>query len=584
MMLIIPLIVHWFVHIHHISYSHATNVENAGYSLTVENLRIERKFPPLEGTVNWKLLQKSREMFSPRHSHATCVFRCPHNPTRKCLWLTGGATQPYRTWNLNMEDRASDVWYSEDGSNWFKVKNITGDFLDGVGNFDAKIGSDVAPWYSRFGHSLDTLDVDGDGNDDFMVLMGGYEPTVSNDVWISPNGTVWNFVGYAPWPERAYHATFKMNGDVYIAGGTPLSNDVWKGRFAPDETSRSGYNMTWTQEVKDGDAAWAPRCAMCIISQIRKESIMTDSNETTVMEKNRLYLIGGYASWPREDPRWNGARTRNDVWTSIDGKSWSLVLPPEGKTTMPFVGRGWHSCITLHDEHDLTRGIRQAPHDTSSNELPAKMIIAGGAYTGEKNNNVVYDLEGYTDMFWSIDGSSWTKINYEEGMDESLWSSNEWSQVLIGDKVLHRGKWGHTMELLSTNDDLNMNGLIDDGAVSIELCTGTGSIPGRCVDFQVDERNVRSLFIIGGDTTGDGGPYVNDVFISQPGIMCEQNGETCSSLGKCGFGNVGCICKSEEFIGEYCEKIDETFTSNSFKVAPLSVALYGMVLILLITL
>lgn len=545
--------------------------------MTIESLKIERKSPPLEGTVNWKLLEKSREMFSPRHSHATCVFRCPHNPTRKCLWLTGGATQQYRTWNLKMENRASDVWYSEDGRHWNKIKNLTGDFLDGVGNFDAKIGSDVAPWYSRFGHSLDTFDVDGDGIDDFMVLMGGYEPTVSNDIWISPDGSIWNFVGYASWPKRAYHSTFKMNGDLYIAGGTPLSNDVWKGYFIPDETTSSGYKMIWTQVVNNGEAPWAPRCAMCIISQMRKESITTDSNETTVIEKNHLFLIGGYASWPREDPRWNGSRTRNDVWTSVDGISWSLVLPPPGKTTMPFVGRGWHSCITMHDENDLTRGVRQASHDSTSNDSPAKIIIAGGAYTGQKNNNIVYDLEGYTDMFWSTDGSSWTKVNYEEETKGSLWSSNEWTQVFIGDKVIHRGKWGHTMELLSTYDDLNMNGLIDDDNVSVELCTGTEYTPGRCVEFQANERNLRSLFIIGGDTTGDGGPYVNDVFISQPGILCEQNGETCSSRGKCGFGNIGCICSSEEFIGEYCEETDENFTSSSAKVVPLHAALYGTV-------
>jgi hypothetical protein len=270
----IPSFVYWFVQIQKVACSYdATQVKNVGYSLKVDSLNIERKYPPFEGTVNWKLLEKSREMFSPRHSHATCVFRCPHNPTRKCLWLTGGATQPYRAWNLKMEDRASDVWYSEDGSNWKKIKNLTGDFLDGVGNFDAKIGSDVAPWYSRFGHSLDTFDVDADGIDDFMVLMGGYEPTVSNDVWVSPNGTLWNFVGYAPWPERAYHSTFKLNGDLYIAGGTPLSNDIWRGTFIPDETTRSGYKMVWTQEVQDGKAPWAPRCAMCIISQMRRENI-----------------------------------------------------------------------------------------------------------------------------------------------------------------------------------------------------------------------------------------------------------------------------------------------------------------------
>jgi len=55
-----------------------------------------------------------------------------------------------------------------------------------------------------YGHSLDALDTDGDGISDIMVLMGGYEPEESNDVWISPNGSMWYFAGFVPWPRRAY--------------------------------------------------------------------------------------------------------------------------------------------------------------------------------------------------------------------------------------------------------------------------------------------------------------------------------------------------------------------------------------------
>lgn len=556
----------YFLQMRHVDSNANTNL---GYSLMTNQFGIERNFTPMPGTINWKLLEKSREMFSPRHSHATCVFRCPYlssNSTQKCIWLTGGATKPYRTWDLKMQDRTADVWYSKDGSNWIKVKNLTGDFLDGIGNFDAKVGGDVAPWYSRFGHSLDALDLDGDGQDDIMVLIGGYEPMISNDIWITEDGFHWRFAGYAPWPERAYHATFQLNGDLFIAGGTPLMNDIWRGVFTRDASKRSGYRMVWINEVRDGTAPWAPRCAMCIISQTRREDLTIESNETVSIDTTHFFLIGGFAQWPRDDPRWNGGRTRNDVWTSTDGKNWTLVLPPSGQRTMPFVGRGWHSCITMHEEGSPSRGIRQAPHDPSSNHLPPKMIIAGGAYTGEKGNNVVYNLEGYTDMYWSYDGSHWTKVNYEEGKRESLWSSNEWTQVQIDKKLVHRGKWGHTMEMLLTKEDLNMNGIIDTGKVPIQFCTGTESTPERCAKFESDEEKVHSLFVIGGDTTDDGGPYVNDVFVSQPGLLCEQNGETCSSRGRCGLGNVGCICSSIEFIGEYCQRNDEQFTSNAVRI------------------
>lgn len=151
------------------------------------------------------------------------------------------------------KDGKSDVWYSANGEEWYKVMNFTGgDFLHRIGNFDAREDSDVAPWYSRYGHSLDSVtdtdtvtavqnDDDDDDNDDdddddpdhhqVMILMGGYDPVPSNDVWISPNGSTWYFCGYAPWPARAYHATAVLEGGkkLYVMGGTPLSNDVWSG-------------------------------------------------------------------------------------------------------------------------------------------------------------------------------------------------------------------------------------------------------------------------------------------------------------------------------------------------------------------
>ena len=103
------------------------------------------------------------------------------------------------------------------------------------------------------------MDTNNDGVDDIMVLIGGYEPVESNDIWISPNGSAWFFAGHAPWPARAYHATVVSQRKLWIIGGTPLSNDVWSGTFIPDEEKRSGYRIRWVMEVKDGHAPWAPR-------------------------------------------------------------------------------------------------------------------------------------------------------------------------------------------------------------------------------------------------------------------------------------------------------------------------------------
>ena len=143
---------------------------------------------------------------------------------------------------------------------------------------------------------------------------------------------------------------------------------------------------------------------------------------------------------------------------------------------------------------------------------------------GSKGNNIVYTLEGYVDMFWSYDGSVWERINYEEGAQESLYSTNEWTSTLIGGEYVHRGKWGHSLESLPIEQDMDMDGSISNDTISIEFCTGTGAGAGsgsqedvrRCISGGADESSVPALFIIGGDTT-DGGPIVNDVFISRPG-------------------------------------------------------------------
>lgn len=256
-----------------------TDTPQGGFSFTNESYDFYRPAPPsyIEGTINWQKLSPSTgsPTFSPRHSHATCVFKCPNtnsNETnddgketktktkpKQCIWLTGGRTEPYRTFDLRMEDRKADIWWSEDGANWNQVTEVYGDFLQGVGNSNAKVGGEVAPWFSRYGHSMDAVDTDGDGINDVMVLMGGFNPLPSNDIWISPNGTTWFFEQYARWSGRSYHATSIFKNRLLVAGGSPLSNEVWSGYVVKDSSQRSGYRIGWKELVQDGKAPWAPR-------------------------------------------------------------------------------------------------------------------------------------------------------------------------------------------------------------------------------------------------------------------------------------------------------------------------------------
>ena len=269
---------------------------------------------------------------------------------------------------------------------------------------------------------------------------------------------------------------------------------------------------------------------MCALTQLRR--VYFDYNETATTNTSRskidesfnepnyrlqkhMYIIGGFAGWPRTDKRWNGDRTRNDVWVTTDGIHWNLILPPKGKNTMPFIGRAWHACATLHDVKDASRSVRlQSTQDLSSEDIgeapyvPSKLYLSGGGYMGTKGNSDVRTLEGYVDLWWSYNGSSWFKVNHEQGEKRSLYSTNEWTTATGENDPYHnRGKWGHSMVSFFVKEDLDLDGEISsDESTFIEFCAGgtesetDESMPFNCKEFLANERFIPSLFVIGGST------------------------------------------------------------------------------------
>jgi hypothetical protein len=134
-------------------------------------------------TETWELLSPTGgTKWSARNAHASCSFKGK-------MWLTGGRSDLHPLYNLENSYKSADVWYSEDGANWIQVSELRGDYF--AQNYDALQPSSVAPWYPRFSHSLTALDTDGDGEDDIMILMGGYAPNPINDIWITTDGLTW---------------------------------------------------------------------------------------------------------------------------------------------------------------------------------------------------------------------------------------------------------------------------------------------------------------------------------------------------------------------------------------------------------
>ena len=235
-----------------------------------------------------------------------------------------------------------------------------------------------------------------------------------------------------------------------------------------------------------------------------------DSNSSEQKEAyvDVLTMIGGFAGWPRDDDRWDGDRTRNDVWMTMDGKQWEQVHPPDA--SMPFDGRAWHSCNVV------------SWHGDDETKQKERIVIVGGGYFGTNGNNDVRNVEGHVDMWISQNGSHWNRIDYEEGKNDNWYSTNEWTQIST-ESLVANGKWGHTMELVTFSQDLNFDQIISNTSQPMEFCTSSSSSLSAtelskpaCKVVSVDETKVPSLVIIGGKAS-HGGPIVNDVFLSEAG-------------------------------------------------------------------
>ena len=125
---------------------------------------------------------------------------------------------------------------------------------------------------------------------------------------------------------------------------------------------------------------------------------------------------------------------------------------------------------------------------------------------GKKENNEVRELEAYTDTWWSSDGATWNKVNYEEGSKHTnnLYSTSEWTETTIEGRKIYRGKWGHSLEAFHVNQDIESS--------NIDVACPAGS---SCKNVASAESKTPALFVIGGKF--ESGPVVNDVFVSERG-------------------------------------------------------------------
>ena len=260
----------------------------------------------------------------------------------------------------------NDVWSAADSKNWsLEIAN--------------------AGWAIRYSHQA----LSHQGR---LYVLGGYDGSSGlNDVWSSADGASWvQETAGAGWAGRAEYQVLSHQGRLYVLGGSDggstRRNDVWS----------SADGASWVLETDD--AGWAERSA-----------------HQGLLHNGRLYVLGGLSVSNNVSSR------HNDVWSSADGKNWSLETDDAGWT-----GRYSHQALSHQGRLYVLGGS-----DGSSNRRNDVWSSADGknwtletndagwtgrtAYQALSHQGRLYILGGHdgsspprNDVWSSADGTNWS--------------------------------------------------------------------------------------------------------------------------------------------------------------------------------
>ncbi|GAA3513480.1 hypothetical protein GCM10022393_29090 [Aquimarina addita] len=274
--------------------------------------------------------------------------------------------------------------------------------------------TDNAPFGERYAHTLTVFK-------DQLWLIGGYKDGLGTgcyDIWTSNDGENWNLKeANAPFGARGYHITLVFDNKLWVIGGADdgynsFYNDVW---FTSDGENWANYDSVLPFDVKSlssrgvvyNNSIWicdfedtgARRIATSTDGATWATDVITDvPNEFPEARfgitefNNALWISGGSAL--------NSSITKsNNIYTSIDGKSWSLVT-----ANASFPERTYQIMFTLDN----------------------KMWLIGGS-NGSTIGNV------YNDIWYTEDGENW--IEYEEYDMNMFYGGISHATIVFKDKI-----------------------------------------------------------------------------------------------------------------------------------------------------
>jgi len=219
---------------------------------------------------------------------------------------------------------------------------------------------------------------------DAMWIFGGWHSsyeTPPRDVWRSSDGNHWELVtDDAPWTHSDLPMSTTFKSKMWMMGG--WYNGRLEDRSASNQVWCSTDGAVWT--LATDHANWSPRCAAAIVNF-----------------QGKMWILGGTTEYYYGD----STSLLSDVWSSEDGKNWTLETANAG-----WAPRAYHQAIVLND----------------------KIYVMGGG-----NYDPTY--WGYNDVWSSEDGVHW-----EEETSSAPWHDRIWfSSFVYRDQMWVTGGWSN---------------------------------------------------------------------------------------------------------------------------------------------
>ncbi len=201
-----------------------------------------------------------------------------------------------------------------------------------------------------------------------LWIFGGWFQSFEappRDVWSSADGREWKAVSKsAPWLHSDLPMSITFRGRMWMMGG--WYNGRLPGHSASSAVWSSKDGAKWKQET--AAAGWTPRIAAALVEF-----------------KGRMWMLGGTDDYYFG----NDASLRNDVWSSADGRTWTLATKSAG-----WAPRAYHQAV-VHN---------------------GRIWVFGGG-------NYVPEYKAFNDVWSSEDGVNWTRVAESAPWNPRLWFS-----------------------------------------------------------------------------------------------------------------------------------------------------------------